>query len=274
MKGNELLDKMGLVDPAFIKDADSAPKVKKLRSYIKWVALVACICLLGMPVLAVGTGSAGTWLADLITLHTRDGFDYEQSGYDLGIGIEKIPEKALSVELRNVGKIIRYQYKHDDPFSSRSPSYWSAPFDSRDAACDFVGYKNLKRIDWGPEETETKVTVYGNSDGKLEQISIQTSYASGDILIQFWSEISTEHDTGVPSIGARTTENIEFTEGFYTAASGITCHIMHGSEMESGRKTMTGYIVLDDVLYSLHISYPKINGTEAGELLYRWADSF
>lgn len=44
MNGNELLDKMELIDPAYIEAADAQPNARRhLR--IKWGALAACICL-------------------------------------------------------------------------------------------------------------------------------------------------------------------------------------------------------------------------------------
>ena len=54
MNGNELLEKMDLIDPAYINAADPAPK-KTNASWIKWGAAAACICLcvcLAVPALA------------------------------------------------------------------------------------------------------------------------------------------------------------------------------------------------------------------------------
>lgn len=44
MRGNEFLDKMELVDPAYVEEADQQPpKVRK--AWLKWGGLVACLCL-------------------------------------------------------------------------------------------------------------------------------------------------------------------------------------------------------------------------------------
>ena len=45
MNGNELLDKMELIDPAYIEAADAQPNARR-RVRIKWGALAACICTL------------------------------------------------------------------------------------------------------------------------------------------------------------------------------------------------------------------------------------
>lgn len=44
MRGNELLDKMDLIDPVYIEEADTKPKMKK-SLWIKGSAIAACLCL-------------------------------------------------------------------------------------------------------------------------------------------------------------------------------------------------------------------------------------
>lgn len=43
MRGNEFLDKMELIDPAYVEAADKKPK--KQPSWVRWVAAAACLCL-------------------------------------------------------------------------------------------------------------------------------------------------------------------------------------------------------------------------------------
>ena len=45
MRGNELLDKMELADPAYVEAADRKP-LRKSRGWIPWAAAAACLCLL------------------------------------------------------------------------------------------------------------------------------------------------------------------------------------------------------------------------------------
>ena len=45
MRGNELLDKMELADPAYVEAADRKP-LRKRRGWIPWAAAAACLCLL------------------------------------------------------------------------------------------------------------------------------------------------------------------------------------------------------------------------------------
>jgi len=45
VRGNEFLDKIELVDPAYVEAADAKPTGKK-RSWHKWAAAAACLCLM------------------------------------------------------------------------------------------------------------------------------------------------------------------------------------------------------------------------------------
>ncbi len=45
MRGNEFLDKMELIDPAYIEAANAKPGKKK-KIWIKWAAVAACLCII------------------------------------------------------------------------------------------------------------------------------------------------------------------------------------------------------------------------------------
>ena len=54
MRGNELLDKLERIDPAYIEAADTAPNKRK-SVWAKWGTLAACLCLvcvLAVPAMA------------------------------------------------------------------------------------------------------------------------------------------------------------------------------------------------------------------------------
>ena len=56
MRGEDLLEAMALVDPAYIAAADEAPSVGK-RRWRKWAGAAACLCLLA-------AGALGFWYAE------------------------------------------------------------------------------------------------------------------------------------------------------------------------------------------------------------------
>ena len=49
MRGNELLDRMELIDPDYIEEADRAPG-KKWIYWTRWAAMAACFCLISVTV--------------------------------------------------------------------------------------------------------------------------------------------------------------------------------------------------------------------------------
>lgn len=57
MRGNEFLDKMELIDPAYIEAADIQPNKKK-SVWVKWGAMAACLCLLLVGAFALGSEKA------------------------------------------------------------------------------------------------------------------------------------------------------------------------------------------------------------------------
>lgn len=59
MRGDSFLDKMELIDPAYVEAADEMPKRKK-RGWIKWGSLAACLCLIIAVAFAIGRQPAPT----------------------------------------------------------------------------------------------------------------------------------------------------------------------------------------------------------------------
>lgn len=68
MNGHELLDKIGLIDPAYIEAAEAPPKKKKVV-WVKWGALAACLCFAFVGVFG--------WLRE----HRDSSLQREDSGY-------------------------------------------------------------------------------------------------------------------------------------------------------------------------------------------------
>ena len=48
MNGNELLDKMEWVDPAYVTEADARPARRGHGIWLRWAAAAACVCLIGL----------------------------------------------------------------------------------------------------------------------------------------------------------------------------------------------------------------------------------
>ena len=74
--------------------------------------------------------------------------------------------------------------------------------------------------------------------------------------------------------GSRTTEDVVFTESFYTTDNQLQCHIITSTALGSGYLMMDGYLVQDGILYNLHIAYLDKDAKQAEYLLYQWANLF
>lgn len=61
MRGNEFLDKMELIDPAYVEAADATPKKKK-SVWVKWGAMAACLCLVFVGAFGLFKGSQSNTL--------------------------------------------------------------------------------------------------------------------------------------------------------------------------------------------------------------------
>ncbi len=274
MRGTDFLDKLELTDPAFMEAAGREPVVKKRRR-AAWGVAAACICLLMGSAAAIAANGGGTWLMEVFTSQREPGSDYSESGYDLSVEIERVPMEALQGEIREVPELIRQQIREAEMTSSWFPGHWQRDFASRDEACDYIGFDGLmKRLDWDLEEQRTTLSVYGDPDGQLLQVRLESGYIEENIRLQCFSTIYTENDTGEIVIGSRTTEGVEFRESFYTTGRDKRCHMIESSALESGYLGLDGYVVDHGVLYQLHIAYLEEDALRARELMYQWAGLF
>ena len=269
-QGMKFYNGMTNIRPEIIEEAQCAPACKKKLRWVRWIAAAACLCLIVGTAAALTTTEFGTRLIGLFTL----GEASDESGYQLGIGIERISEKELTGDIQEVSDIIVQQFEKYKPYSSLYPGSWRRSFPTSDEAQEFVGYEGLKALDWELEETEVEIRVLGDRKGNIQTVALESRYWENDIRLQAVSRLYTEHYDGELTAGVHTTEYVEFTESFYTTGSGKTCHMISGTPMESGYRCLDGYLVDGGVLYQLHIAYFERDGQDAERLLRQWADLF
>ena len=268
MRGNEFLNKMDLIDPAYIEAADAAPRVRK-TTWTGWrAAMAACICLVLLAGTAAAVSGGGTWLIGIFSGGETGGNGYER-GADIGV----IPVSELSENLQRVSEEIVYQFEVCQPAGSWAPGHWSESSFSADEAWAFIGLASMKKPDWDMEEWYNNLLVYGDRSGRIKAIVINTGYQAGDIRFQARAMIKTEN---LKEIRTRSIceEGIRYTETFYPTPGGNSCQIISSSANEKGYLMLDGYLVENGVLDSLHIPYQGQDAARAEELLYQWADMF
>lgn len=268
MNAKTFSDAMSEVDAKYVAEAlsyDASAKRPRhsLRVSVALIAAVLAIFLMGAAV----AGVFGTEIIDFFTSHT-------ESGFDLDVAVQKIPMDDFSENIHEVGDIIEQQFKNYKLYDSWYPGEWQTTFLTRDKACEYIGFAGLKQIDWGFDEQITTLRVWGDEQGRVLSLDIETSYVIGDMNVQFSSQIYTENYEEELVLGTRISESVEFEESFYTTASNKQCHIVSSSALESGYMCLKGYIVDEGILYNLHIAYKENDSTRAMEVMHQWADLF
>lgn len=273
MTGEELLRKLELADPAYVRAAAEVPAGRRRPRLRRTVLAAACVCLLASAA-AVAAGG-GTWLLDSFTARGAPGSDFTQSGYDLAADVEKFPVSALTGDIREAGEEIARQFQNYNPLSSWYPgTLRRTHFPSAAEARAYIGLDALRGLDWDLEETRTTLDVTGDPQGHLLRIQLEVDYEVEGVRLQTFATIFTEDSEDTVVIGARTTEDVEFSESLRTTAGGRQYQVITDTGLASGYYGMGGYLVEDGVLYNLHLAYLKEDEALAESLLRQWADLF
>ena len=268
MNAKKFSDALGGLDTKYIEEALSyRASVKHPRRYRRVCAALAAAVLAGFLMGAAVAGVFGTKIMEFFTSRI-------ESGFDLGVTIQKIPMDAFSENIHEVGGVIAQQFKNNKVYDSRYPGEWQTTFSTRDKACEYIGFDKLKQIDWDLDEQITTFSILGNEQGQILSLNLETAYALDDMRMQFFSRIYTEHYDEELVLGTRISESAEFEESFYTTGGDKQCHIIRSSALESGDLCLEGYIVDEGVLYSLHIVYKEKDAARAMASMRQWADLF
>ena len=153
------------------------------------VSTAVILVILLITCVATATGEFGTRIMNFFTSYIEPGTDYEQSGFDLDVAIEKIPMSDFSGEVQQVGSTIKQQFKDYKPYSSRHPGDWQADFPSYEKACEYIGFDKLKQIDLGLEEQAATLSISGDENGQISSITLETYYSIDDINVYHFSLI-------------------------------------------------------------------------------------
>jgi|GEM_PF-2516048 len=265
------------VNDEFIYEAQMAMKTKNISNLskrIKLFPMVACLVLLLLVTSVFTLTDWGTYIIDMFTSRTEVGSDYSESGFDLGVNVEKISIDMLTGEIQKVPDIIRHQFETYDVYSSWYPGNWQKQFESLDEAFEFIGFDELSKTNWEFNEEQVILNVLGNDKGEILTVRLESLYIVDDIRLQNTMYIMTEYDTEAVQYGSSTTENVEFEEEFYETINQLKCHIISSSQLASGYMSIDGFLVKKGALYNLHIAFKEEDKEQAKRLLLLWADSF
>lgn len=278
MKALEVSEILGDLREDWLNDADTfrtkLPDTPHRRSIRTAIALAACLCLLLTGATALAVSGHGTKLIAFFTDRREAGSDLSESGYDLHISVESFPLSAFSEDIREAGSAVAQQYLDRPPYASVLPGRLEETFPTRAEACSYIGLAQLKDPAFAPTAGETTVSILGSAAGEIESLHLESCGRDGNIRLQFFTDIHTEHQKDHCMMLHRSTEHVQWRESFYTTQSGKSCHIIDGSPLESGYAGTDAYLTVDGILYTLHLAYLPEDAQRAQELLRCWAECF
>lgn len=193
MRGNEFLDKMELVDPVYVEEADQQPPKTHSR-WLKWGGLAACLCVVAAAsVFALTAPDDGPRCVEPVPAPNVTS-PYDGPTADILI---KAPEAPTSETYSTLTELLDYLRLHDGHSSAESNDGYRGGFSMARAAMegsDTVSWKGtVYQINY---DTAKWVGVYQNglltgtldapadylfvSDGRL--VAVGAEYYSGDEL--------------------------------------------------------------------------------------------
>lgn len=285
MRGNEFLDKMDLIDPAYIEAADAVPKTGR-TIWTGWrAALAACVCL----VLLAGTAAAATMVirgsgVRRVNIFTNGENESHRmmvsgqatAGYTINAEVRKFPVSELSEEIQAVSGEIARQFETASGDRDEEPGIWKKTFSSAEEAREFVRLDSVKKLNWDiGEHYKTSLFVQGDAAGKIKDVQICTIYLADDISLNMFTDIFTEYsDNRQGGLTFLAMEDVDVTGTVYTAAGGKQCQIISSSAFADGHIWINGCLAEDGILYSLFANCAEQDAARAEELLHQWADMF
>lgn len=232
--------------------------IRKLRPRRLLVAVCAVLLLL---MAACAGESGGVKLSNVIS-------EAEESSYQISIGAEKLPLRALSRDFRReAGETIRRQYAEFPPWSDRFPGSWYKTFDSWADACAYLG---LELMEPSPGAGETELSVSGDRKGRISFLSLTQDVFSGAVNRQDSVWIYTRNQNGELTTGFAAREELSFGEETRAAASGREALILRSSPNEMGYQSIAAYLVDGAALYILHLNCQKPDLPQAEAELEAW----
>lgn len=250
MRGTEFLDKMELIDPAYIEAADVKPKKKK-SVWVKWGAMAACLCLVigGIAAYQTGvfddpTGSIGTGEDDSIAaacgfyLGDNKAAVYYPISFDEAKDYGLVPEGAsgvkdiFSITEDDIGELMGIVMGCGDEALNGCNVYHFSKYPEKDSICIVDtpnGYKFFV-CSWLNIESE----IGTNSDVFLSAYDLPESLETMELLASDWQHIANVTDpatvmavleilAGKTNIGLEASER-RFAQAWYDAYGNDDVH--------------------------------------------------
>lgn len=190
-----------------------------------------------------------------------------ERGIPVNVTVEKLPLSSVSDSVSGASTALKEQYQNASLYPEVRPGTVEYGFTTLDKGLEFIGLDSIKKFDLGLTERASKVRVTGRENGDITSIELDTQYWGSTLRAQLSSSVYTTFYDGEYKVNA----DPNGTDSVITTKSGDQLHVIKasGSGEYSG---MTGYIVKNDVLYSLYAAYAQGCEDEAVKLFEKWAE--
>lgn len=275
MNGKDIINGLGELDEELLEVNVKKPR-KRAMTPARWIAAAAALLIV------CGSVTAGAVAA------SKGRFDFLRNGsngYSADFELNKYKWSEFKGGITEAPEIIRRQYASFTPqpaWSSLSvpPGRFGRRFDSQREAVDYVGLTALKTTYFPYESTEWFVGVTGDGEGRISEAELFAQIIlsdENDMGASAFVTILTEHSeknnvSNGGDWGDHDPGSMDFEE--FTASSGRLCQYAKVGVPDMEYQCVTGYIVEDGILYSLHLNFRAGGLDRAMEELHRWADSF
>ena len=212
-----------------------------------------------------GTKMTKTW---------KYGGEHTDSGYEVEINASKIPLSNIKGEIRKVKNVIIENYKNSEPTSSVHPGYCYKEFPTNLDAIEYIGLSNLRSVDWQYDTKGANIEVVGNKKGEIETICFMSFYEKDSIRMQTRATVYTDKYTGEMKTGLSRMEILEFYDSYACTNQHLRYHVVGANKNKNGRFKYVNdvYMVLDNILYRLNLTYEEAALAEAQEIIEEWAN--
>lgn len=275
MKKRTLTDAVGSVADTYVLEAMPEDRTERKRR-TPWRYAVACAVLLCL--LTTTAFAAPAVVEEIRGWFFQVQYRPDDFSYRISYDADRVPVAQLSEEVRALKDVILQQCEEYTPVMSTVPTSVYRYFDDVKEAERFVGCDRLLFLAPDGVEEETTVTVHGDYDGNIRYVSVWTRYGADDLRITAITQLYTEYYDGETSFGGADAQGRLYEESSYLTAQGLECHIVESRPTAEGYDfcSLDGYLVVDGISYSLHVSYPggDTDKALALTLLQDWADQF
>ena len=269
MNGTEIFEKLNDLDPELI---ESEPKAKGQRHIggrrIAWIAAAACLVFI--------LGGTTAYAARHI-MEAKRTENENEVGYSFTTQLGAAEQSELKGEIREAPAIIREQWKNYSMLSSQHPGHYSRRFETAADAMAYIGYDGLE-MPWFPYDiSEVFVYVDADREGNFQDVMMETGNYTASVRAQLGAMIrfgiSGDFESG--SVWNKDDiDDYEMSSSEFTAKNGLVCHTVDGSAGKMGYKTLDGFIIKNNVLYTFHAAFQPEEQEQAETMLHTWADSF